>query len=164
MSTFCQIAFELLPEIPLWWWVDIDTANGVVPSGIKSLLDPMLIEIYATTCRQYTKTRDKNMKPNTTSYLFISFVVKCTLDWGCPSFKEWSKVKLLVQYRHISCWLNAHSIRGYICVKNLTWSLRAIVLTRQNAATIPKSIRRLQVSIMVSRVTFSAVCLADYLS
>ena len=31
---------------PLWWKVNIGSGNGLVPSGNKSLPDPMLTQIY----------------------------------------------------------------------------------------------------------------------
>ena len=36
-----------------WWWVNIGSGNGLVPSGNKPLPEPMLTHIYVTVWRHY---------------------------------------------------------------------------------------------------------------
>ena len=45
MGNYCEIALRLLLTQQLWLQLNIGSGNGLVPSGIKPLSEPMLTNV-----------------------------------------------------------------------------------------------------------------------
>ena len=60
----------------LWWQVNIDSGNGLVPSGNKPLPDPMLTQIYVTIwCHQATMNYFQSKKKKLFHKLEIMWIL-----------------------------------------------------------------------------------------
>ena len=52
---FCEIYISLIVTEPQWWFINIGLDNGLVPSGNKPLLEPVVNQIYVVIwCHQAT--------------------------------------------------------------------------------------------------------------
>ena len=80
---FFQVCFQGNAIEKLWWYVNIGTCNGLVPSGNTSLLEPMLSQLYMVALGHSELNKIKSDRNFESHYQWYE-PQQLTLHWQLP--------------------------------------------------------------------------------